>query len=218
MDPSLFRRTYVQRISNLKNTIASFAIHAVLKEGAFPYLKHNYYFHRFEDVWTGDDTKDWPVSYMLQTPAPAAGDGFAKSLVILSPMPFDMVKEWQDTYTGNRGADYLEFKEKMADMLLYLAEMRYPGIRHAISFMEISTPLTWRDYTGIPEGSMYGIERDFNAPLVTDILPKTKIPGLFFTGQNISLHGVLGVTIGSVLTCGEILGLEYLINKLRKVE
>ena len=75
-----------------------------------------------------------------------------------------------------------------------------------------------RDYTGIPEGSMYGIERDFNDPVVTNILPRTKIPGLYFTGQNINLHGVLGVTIGSILTCGEILGIEYLVNKIRKNE
>ena len=82
--------------------------------------------------------------------------------------------------------------------------------------MEASTPLTWRDYNGVPEGSMYGIERNYQDSLLTTLLPVTKIPGFYFTGQNINIHGVLGVTIGAVLTCGEILGLEYLLNKIRK--
>jgi all-trans-retinol 13,14-reductase len=46
-------------------------------------------------------------------------------------------------------------------------------------------------------------------------MPKTKIPNFYFTGQNTNLHGVLGVTIGSVVTCGEILGLEYLLKKIK---
>jgi len=35
------------------------------------------------------------------------------------------------------------------------------------------------------------------------------------TGQNINLHGVLGVTIGSLLTCGEIVGFDYLLKKIK---
>jgi len=46
----------------------------------------------------------------------------------------------------------------------------------------------------------------------------TKIPGFYFTGQNLNMHGAPGVTIGAVMTCAEILGLEYLFNKIRDVE
>jgi all-trans-retinol 13,14-reductase len=62
---------------------------------------------------------------------------------------------------------------------------------------------------------MYGIEKDYRDPMKTLVLPRTKIPGLFFTGQNINLHGAAGVTIGAFMTCGEILGLEYLIQKVK---
>ena len=81
--------------------------------------------------------------------------------------------------------------------------------------METSTPLTWRDYTGTPDGSMYGVRKEYSRPLETTILPRTKIPHLFFTGQNTNLHGILGVTIGAVMTCGEIVGLETLLKKIR---
>jgi all-trans-retinol 13,14-reductase len=81
--------------------------------------------------------------------------------------------------------------------------------------METSTPLTWRDFTGTPGGSMYGIQKDYCNPSGTVVFPNTKIPGFFFTGQNVNLHGVLGVTIGSVMTCSEILGYDYLLKKIR---
>ena len=34
-------------------------------------------------------------------------------------------------------------------------------------------------------------------PISVFISPKTKIPNLLFTGQNLNMHGVLGVTIGA---------------------
>ena len=43
---------------------------------------------------------------------------------------------------------------------------------------------------------------------------KTKIKNLLFTGQSLNMHGILGVTIGAVVTCSEILGKDYLLNKV----
>lgn len=216
IDPSLFRPVYRQRIRSLKNTVASFAIHAVLSKGVFPYRNSNYYGHVRGFTWSGEADGDWPGSFLLQTPSPAAVDGTAESAVILAPMPYSLTEHWAATTTGRRGDDYAGFKQEMADRLLQAVGQRFPELRPAIRYMEVSTPLTWRDYTGVPEGSMYGIEHDYHDPLLTSIMPKTKIPGLWFTGQNVNLHGMLGVTIGAVMTCGEIVGLPYLLNKIRR--
>ena len=216
MDPAYFRRSYFIRIKNLHNTVSSFAVYLVMNDRSFPYLDHNYYYHSTEDVWNDGKGEGWPSGYMLHTPAPASAGGYAGNMIILSAMPFEKVKKWEHTQSGNRGQEYLDFKDRWANALLDLAAKRFPGLRPAIKYMEASTPLTWRDYTGIPEGSMYGIERDYQDPLVTTLLPATKIPGFYFTGQNMNLHGVLGVTIGAVLTCGEMLGLGYILDKVRK--
>ena len=109
----------------------------------------------------------------------------------------------------------LEFKKIKAEKLLDLVEKKFPEIRNEIKSYYTSTPLTYRDYTGTVNGSSYGILKDYNAPFKSIILPKTKIPNLFFTGQNLNLHGILGVTIGSIITCGELVGQEYLIDKVR---
>ncbi len=69
---------------------------------------------------------------------------------------------------------------------------------------------------GARKGSLYGVLRDCQEPHRSFISPKTRVKNLYLSGQNIILHGVLGVTIGAVLTCGSILGFDYLINKIRE--
>ena len=217
MDSSLFRKAFINRIANLKETTSSFAIYIVLKDDSFPYLDYNYYHHETEAVWNDDNSGKWPRSYMIHTPAHSSGRSFAKNMIILTSMPFQMVKKWESTLQGNRGEEYSEFKDHCTESLLNLVSQKFPALKSSISYIESSTPLTWRDHNGVPDGSMYGIEHNYKEPLITTILPATKIPGFYFTGQNINIHGVLGVTIGAVLTCGEILGLEYLLKKIRTV-
>jgi all-trans-retinol 13,14-reductase len=214
-DPSLLRKAYVNRIMSLKNTSSCFAVFIKLKENSFPLMNYNYYFHNQKNVWAEHPGKSWPGNYMLYTPSFSGGEKFAKSMVIMTGMNFDAVSKWENAPGSFRGPDYLDFKEQRTEALLNLVEKKFTGLRAKIEFMESSTPLTWRDHSGIPEGSMYGIQKDFNDPVRTNVLPKTKIPNMYFTGQNINLHGVLGVTIGSVLACGEMLGLEWLIKKIR---
>jgi all-trans-retinol 13,14-reductase len=214
MDPSLFRNVYSSRIRNLANTTGSFAVYIVLKTNTFKYLDFNYYFHKTKNVWHESGKGLWPDGYMLYTPASEEKSNFAKSLVIMTYMDYKEVEKWEKSYTGKREDGYYEFKKERANQLIDLAEKQFPGLRSKINFIETSTPLTWRDYTGTPGGSMYGIQKDFHNPLGTSVLPKTKVPGLFFTGQNVNLHGALGVTIGSVMTCSEILGYDYMIKKI----
>jgi all-trans-retinol 13,14-reductase len=41
---------------------------------------------------------------------------------------------------------------------------------------------------------------------------------LYFTGQSLNMHGILGVTISGVVTCSEILGAEYLLDKIVNID
>ena len=133
-------------------------------------------------------------------------------------MRFDEVKRWENTSVGQRGLDYLNFKQEKAELLLDLVSQKFPEIRKHILSYYTSTPLTLRDYTGSSEGSMFGILRQSDDPYRTRIFARTHISNLFFTGQNTVMHGILGVTIGSVATCGEITGLKYLIEKINQCQ
>jgi all-trans-retinol 13,14-reductase len=217
MPNEMIRTAYQKRISSLQNTVSSFILYLSVKPGTFPYINHNYYFHATGDTWTESAATDneWPRMFLLSTGCHIPDQRFAETVTILTYMQFAEVSRWENSAIGKRGSDYLEFKLEKAEKLLKLVARKFPSLPESIDHMEISTPLTYRDYTGVPEGSLYGIQKNYLDPLVTTVLPKTKIPDFYFTGQNTNLHGVLGVTIGAVVTCGEILGMEYLLKKIQ---
>jgi len=209
------RKSYRHRLENLENTYSVFSIYIVLKPNSFLNINHNLYYFSHEDVWNVDYKRDeWPKSYMLLTQTKKAAQKYADGISIISPMMYDDVKKWEGSKHNDRPQEYLDFKEIHKERLLDLVEQQYPGLRSKIEHIEVSTPLTYKHYTATCDGSLYGIKRDFGDPLKTNIAPRTKIPNFFFTGQNIDLHGVLGTAVSAVLSCSEILGLDYLLKKI----
>ena len=76
--------------------------------------------------------------------------------------------------------------------------------KDVLSAKYTSTPLTWRDYTLTPGGSAFGIRKDCRQPLLTMLSPRTPIPNLLLTGQNLMLHGLEGVTMTALQTCSDL--------------
>lgn len=103
-------------------------------------------------------------------------------------------------------------------MLIAEAEKVFPNIRSCIKSVHTSSPLSYRDYIGGDDGSMYGIERDYNNPLASYLSPRTRVKNLLLTGQNLNLHGIMGVSISAIVTCTELLGPNYIINKIHEQE
>jgi len=207
-----------QRIKQMENTFGPFTLNGYFKKHTFPYLNSNYFYHPQVNPWTDQTVKHKGShgSFVFLTPSYSKSDKFADTFTMMTEMDFDMVKKWQHTKVGERGNDYLEFKAGYAKKLMESAEKLFPGFSSKVEKTYTSTPLTWQEYTGTPKGSMYGILKDSNDPLRTMVFPKNRISNLLFTGQSIILHGVIGVTIGAVQTCSEILGMEYLVNKINE--
>ncbi len=144
---------------------------------------------------------------------------WAEGMTFLTYMKFSEVEAWKDTFNtvaneNDRGESYEAFKTRKTNRFLEVIELKFPGITDCIQSIHTSTPLSYRDYIGGQNGNMYGYDKDSNNPLKTFIPTKTKLDNLYVTGQSVNMHGVLGVTIGAVLTCSEILGKEYLIKKI----
>ena len=208
---------FSHRINNIEDTMGMFTLYLVFKKNSFPYLNYNFYNHNQENVWVAGeyDSSKWPQMYALMPTASSKSETYAESASVLTYMQYDELLKWKDTKTGKRGNDYLEFKKKKSEKLIASVEKQFPGITSCIDAYYSSTPLTWRDYTGTRAGSAFGLLKDFNKPMESVILPRTKIPNLFLTGQNTNMHGILGVTISSVITCSEIVDLKHLIRNIR---
>jgi all-trans-retinol 13,14-reductase len=217
-DSSPFKPAYRNRIESIGETMGVFTLYLSMKERSFPYLNRNFYVFNTDDVWSVSDHQGdkWPGGYMMHFTPSSENEQYAGAVIVNTYMGWNEVSGWKDTLTGNRGDSYEQFKMMKAEKLFETLETGFPGIRSMTGEYFTSTPLTYRDYIGSPTGSIYGMQKDFNDPLRTMVMPRTKVPNLFLTGQNINIHGVLGVTLCSFLTCGEMLGLPYIVSKIKE--
>jgi all-trans-retinol 13,14-reductase len=219
-----FRKSYIKRIECLEGVISAFSLYIVFKPETFKYRNHNYYHYKNSgDVWTAHeyDEKSWPKAFMASMNA-GKDTVWADGMTFMTYMKFDELKAWEHTYNTTaekqeRGETYDEFKSRKAEKFLEEIELKFPGIKDCIKSVHTSTPLSYRDYIGGYKGNMYGYEKDSNNPMKTFIASKTKLNNLYLTGQSVNMHGVLGVTIGAVVTCSEIVGKEYLVDKINKI-
>jgi all-trans-retinol 13,14-reductase len=90
----------------------------------------------------------------------------------------------------------------------------FPGIRSCIKHLYSATPLTIRDYYKQKEGALYGVKRERDRVELSYLPVRTKLANLLLTGQNVNLHGILGVPITAVDTCSALVGMEYLLDKI----
>ena len=206
------KKVYRNRIARLENTYGMYTVSLVLKPGQLKYFNWNQYIYKKPNVW--DYYKEeGPVSGILiscRVPegADLAQNPDARILDILTPLPWDRIEKWSDTKVGHRGEDYRALKERLADECIAMAETFIPGLHNMVEARYSTTPLTYRDYTLTPNGSAYGVRKDYHNPMMTLLSAKTPIPNLYLTGQSLTLHGLLGVTMTSLFTVAEIIGKE----------
>lgn len=217
IDSKMIRPVFRNRINSIRNTTACFSVYLHFKENSVPYMNSNYY-HYQDSPWNCEyyDDENWPKGYLYMHFCHQSQPKFAESGVVISYMSMRDVERWSDTTVGHRGADYEQFKRRKAETLLQQLEQSFPGIMSSIDTYATSTPLTYRDYTGTQDGSMYGVAKDVALGASCHVPFKTKIPNLFFAGQNINSHGILGVLVGTMIVCSNLIGEDLLFNQIRE--
>ena len=217
------RSAYRNRVQQLENSVGAFVLNVVLKPGTFKYLNYNHYYHATPDAWAGINyrVEEWPQTYAMYVSASSRHETYADSLSVMTYMRYAEMEPWQHTIhtvlqPEGRGAAYEAFKQQKADLLIDCVEKQFPGFRHCIQSYYVATPLSYRDYIGTGDGSMYGIMKDSADPLRTMISARTKLSNLYLTGQNLNLHGILGVTISGVITSAELLGMDFLVDEINQ--
>ena len=183
---SIFRR----RIQRLENTVGMFTVQLELQPDTIPYLNRSISIIESDDVWNTPCGKDDPVKNMLiNFNVPQEGD-FATNIDLLVPMSWNAVSECEEC---------IAFAKR------YIPDLEGNRLNYWTS-----TPLTYRDYTGTWHGSSYGIRKSYDNLLGTVLSPTTPFENLFQAGQNMMLHGMLGVAMTSMMTCNAICGKDLL--------
>lgn len=201
-ESSIMKNIYRKRMARLENTFGMFTVSLRLKDGALPYFNHNKYVYERPNVWELSEPHHNSNGILISCPTNG------NQIDLLTPMLWQDCEQWSNTTIGHRGEDYKAFKEAKTKQCISLAEKVIPGLQDIIEDTYTSTPLTYRDYNLTPEGCAYGIRKDCNMPMMTVLTPRTPIPNLLMTGQNLMLHGLHGVTMTALFTCADVLGKE----------
>ncbi len=223
IESARIKQGYRKRMQLAENSISAFMLNVVLQPAKVINRKHNIYWNRSSDSFAaaGYTHAEWPANYALYYSHDPQQPNFAESVAILTYMHYAEVAEWMDTHNrtaapSDRAATYEAFKQEKAAQLLRQVGIRYPEIVQHLASFKVATPLTFRDYMGTLDGSMYGIMANVQQPDYTRVPIQTKIPNLLLTGQNAGLHGVLGVSITAVATAGHLVGLRHLLDKINR--
>jgi len=207
-ESQILKRLFRRRINALKNTCGMFTVSLVLKPRAIEYFNHNKYIYREANVWDEPIVNDVD-RVMVSARVPSADSQeegrYCAQIDLLTPMSWSQCEAWMNTTVGQRGEDYKEMKQRMAEACIKLAEGQLPGLGSAIDRLYTSTPLTYRDYNQAPCGTAYGLRKDCHSLLTTMLSPHTPITNLLLTGQNLILHGLEGVAMTARLTADEAL-------------
>ncbi len=214
----LIRPVYKDRLRGIENTPGVFSLYLKFKENSVPYMNRNVFSYQESGPWTNDicNNQDWPGRYLYMHGCDDENQQYAKTGTVLAYMNIDDLAQWLESYVGNRGEDYCQFKELKALKVIDALEIDYPGIREKIESYYTSTPLTYRDYTGTEAGSIYGVARNIQSGPNGRISHRTKIPNLLLAGQSIYSHGIQGVLVGTLIACGEIIGLDTIYKQINE--
>lgn len=212
----LIKKATMTRLQSLENSYGIFSVYMVMKRGSVAYRNRNFYIYGDGDTWQTeyDTRRDVPRMVLLNMQAAGQEQEHATVVSLLCPVPMGMFGRWEDTRAGRRGGDYAEFKERLAERVIDFVAGYFPELRANAEHIYTTSPLSYRDYTATPGGSAYGIVKDYRSPLTTLVSVNTRVENLLLTGQNMNVHGALGVTVTAALTCSRLLGAEYLAKKI----
>ncbi|NJL00903.1 MAG: NAD(P)/FAD-dependent oxidoreductase [Spirulinaceae cyanobacterium SM2_1_0] len=171
----------------------------------YTHLDHNAaYAQRGDWLESGEPPQLYLSFPSLKDPAASA-----HTAEVLAFTDYASFAQWRDRGWRQRGEDYEALKEQLKARLIATVERHYPGFAAAIAYAELSTPLTNEYLTAHPQGAIYGL------PLASDRFQpeqaawtrvKSPLPGLYLTGADVYMGGIMSALMSGLLTISQLPG------------
>jgi phytoene dehydrogenase-like protein len=151
---------------------------------------------------------------------PTHFDGRHHVLELSATVAWAPFAQWAASAPGQRPPEYERLKQHLAGRLLRSVERVVPGLTSHIVAKSVGTPLTNQHYVGVTEGAPYGVEktRAHTGPNAFRVMGD--LDGLALCGSSTTGHGVLGATLSGVAAAAGVLGVtlgEVLTSREVKV-
>jgi all-trans-retinol 13,14-reductase len=128
---------------------------------------------------------------------------------IITLLPYESFKKWDETRWMKRGETYEAYKEGFAQRLLNHLFEHLPQLKDKVDCYELSTPLTTKHFVNYEQGELYGLEHTPERYKQKFLNPRTPIKGLYLTGQDIVTAGIGGALFSGFITSSAITGKNF---------
>ena len=139
------------------------------------------------------------------------------TIEIVAPAPYSWFQRWQDETWGRRGEDYDALKQTLGERLMERLYDKLPQLRGRIDYWEVSTPLSTNWFGGYQSGELYGLAHTPERMQQDWLRPRTRIDGLWLTGQDILTCGVTGAMMAGMLTTTSIVGMRRMAPLMKTI-
>jgi all-trans-retinol 13,14-reductase len=206
------RTAYLERLRGVRASMSSLCLYIGLQHTAedLGLPKTNLWIYPSEHyeaeiaAFEADPEAEFPLVYVS---FPSAKDpSFSErypgraTIEIVAPGPHSWFERWADKPWGKRGEDYEALKERLAQRLLQKLYEKLPHLEGKVDYYELSTSLSTDYFCRYKHGEIYGIDHTPHRFEQHWLKPKTEIPGLWLTGQDVLTCGVVGAMVGGLLT------------------
>ncbi|MHB8874660.1 MAG: phytoene desaturase family protein [Myxococcaceae bacterium] len=220
LPPGAMRPAYVHRIEGMHDGPAAIGGYYTTTARSAP-KRYNLYLYPNEDIDSAYRTAGFGAAHgeekavFVTFPSDRETRWEGPRVVLaLALMEWSEVERFSTTFSGQRGAEYEALKEGHARKLQQCVERAIPEFEGKLTQVEVSTPLSNRDYTATPNGAVYGLQHSLDQWGKYGLHPRTRIENLLLTGQSVLMPGVLGVTVGACVTCAFLLGFDPIFKKV----
>ena len=216
---SVFRPAYRTRLTELHNTISMFAVFGTVSGSSsrecLKWTNHCLIPSGLELIPETATTSSDRRALLLTCPGCRDKNRLQQNrngVILLRPAFMEEVESFQNSSKNNRAEAYIIYKEKIAREMLHAVRKIWNDCEE-IQPLAVGTPLTFRDELTSPQGSAYGAMHclgQFNPGA------RTRLRGLWLSGQSTLMTGVVGASLSGMVTAGEITGLETLWENVRR--
>jgi phytoene dehydrogenase-like protein len=147
---------------------------------------------RSKDTWIAQGQ---PLQIYLSFPSLKDAEATKHTAQVIAISDFTNFAPWKEQPWLHREADYQVLKNRIQEILLDALEHHYPGFRVMVDYCEVSTPITNQYFTDHLQGAIYGmpmVPERFDAENQPWTRVKTPLPGLYMTGSDVYMLGIMG--------------------------
>ncbi len=208
----VFRPAYITRLKELENTPSMFIVFATAEQKYIERYKWHNCFLLNEDIelFSAQDSNKHESSLMLTALGLRDSHKKKNTFCLLRPFYFYNVEgiknislklcQRKSIYKTHR---YYDWKNTVTSCILKIVEEKWNIPKNKVEVLETASPITFWEEIMSPEGAVYGISHNIYQFAPT---ARTKISGLWLSGQSTLMPGIVGASLSALMTVGEMCG------------